>query len=71
MACEVECRENGADFYGLPRNEGFVELKEGVWRLAREEVLSRSGPEIYTFGDSVVIPLRAGETLKWKAERCE
>ena len=32
----VESRENGADFYGLPRNEGFVELKEGEWRLERE-----------------------------------
>ena len=48
-----------------------MELKEGEWGLAREEGLRRSVPESYTFGDSVVIPLRAGETLKWKAERCE
>ena len=24
-------RENGADFYGLPRNEGFVELEKEEW----------------------------------------
>lgn len=23
-------------------------------------------PESYVFGDSVVVPLKAGETLKWK-----
>ena len=23
-------------------------------------------PENYTFGDSVVVPLKAGEVLKWK-----
>ena len=27
----IICRENGADFYGLPRNEDFVELKEVEW----------------------------------------
>ena len=37
--CIVRCvlmilslRENGADFYGLPRNEGYVELREEEWR---------------------------------------
>lgn len=27
----IICRENGADFYGLPRNEDYVELKEVEW----------------------------------------
>ena len=48
-----------------------MELKEGEWRLGRKSVVIHSVPESYTFGESVVIPLRAGETLKWKAERCD
>ena len=49
-------RENGADFYGLPRNEEFVELERKEWKV----------PESYEFGDSVVVPLKAGEMMRWK-----
>lgn len=52
----VRRRENGADFYGLPRNEEFVELERREWRV----------PESYEFGDSVVVPLKAGEMMRWK-----
>lgn len=29
---KMSLRENGADFYGLPRNEEYVELREEEWR---------------------------------------
>ena len=51
---EAFASENGADFYGLPRNEDFIELEKKEWTV----------PENYTFGDSVVVPLKAGEALK-------
>ena len=28
----LSLRENGADFYGLPRNEGYVELRKEEWK---------------------------------------
>jgi dihydroorotase len=46
----------GADFYGLPRNAGNVTLEKAEWEVPRE----------YPFGDDVVIPLRAGEKLRWR-----
>lgn len=49
---------NGADFYGLPRNKGTVTLVEQPWTI----------PESYAFGDTVVVPMWAGETIKWKVQ---
>jgi dihydroorotase len=46
----------GADFYGLPRNTGKV-------TLYKETTLV---PDHYDFGDAVLVPLRAGETLAWR-----
>ena len=48
---------HGADFYGLPRNEGGggVILEKRSWTV----------PWSYKFGDGVVRPLRAGETVAW------
>ena len=46
---------HGPDFYGLPRNTGTVTLR-------REP---RTLPETLPFGDAVIKPLRAGETLTW------
>ena len=46
----------GADFYGLPRNSGSVTLVRQPWTL----------PESLPFGDALIKPLRAGETLNWK-----
>ncbi len=46
---------HGADFYGLPRNGGSVTLR-------REP---RVVPETLPFGDTVIKPLRGGETLNW------
>jgi dihydroorotase len=47
---------HGADFYGLPRNAGTVTLVRQPWTL----------PETLPFGDALIKPLRAGETLNWK-----
>jgi dihydroorotase len=49
---------NGPDFYGLPRNRDTVTLKREAWTL----------PESVPFGDAVLKPLRAGETLNWKLQ---
>ncbi|MET4693735.1 dihydroorotase [Endozoicomonas lisbonensis] len=49
----------GPDFYGLPRNTGTVTLAKEEWQL----------PESIAYGDSQVVPLRAGETLTWRLVR--
>jgi dihydroorotase len=52
---EAFASENGPDFYGLPRNEGSVTLRR----------VPRTLPEALPFGETVIKPLRAGETLNW------
>ena len=47
---------NGADFYGLPRNQGSVTLKREAW----------TPPASYAFGDAELKPLRSGEALPWR-----
>jgi dihydroorotase len=47
---------NGPAFYGLPPNPGSVTLRRQPWAL----------PETLPFGDALIKPLRAGETLNWK-----
>jgi dihydroorotase len=49
---------NGPDFYGLPRNRGTVTLKREPWTL----------PESVPFGETILKPLRGGETLNWKLQ---
>ncbi len=49
---------NGPDFYGLPRNTGTVTLTREPWTL----------PETLPFGDALIKPLRAGETLNWRLQ---
>lgn len=51
------CCKNGHEFYGLPAPAGAVVLEKEEWTI----------PESYPFGAGVVRPLRAGETLGWKA----
>ena len=46
----------GADFYGLRRNSGRIQLRKEEWTL----------PEEVAFGEAVVKPLRGGEVLAWK-----
>lgn len=47
---------HGPDFYGLPRNTGHITLIRQDWTM----------PADYPLADSVVIPIRAGETLAWR-----
>ncbi|HEY1231665.1 MAG TPA: dihydroorotase [Ramlibacter sp.] len=47
---------HGADFYGLPRNEGTLTLRRQSWTV----------PETVPFGDAQLKPLRAGEAMAWK-----
>lgn len=49
---------HGADFYGLPRNEGVV-------TLVRDAVTI---PASFPVGDRGLIPLRAGGTITWRSE---
>ena len=49
---------HGADFYGLPRNQGNLTL------LKVPTVV----PSEYPFGGSAVVPLRAGESVAWRLE---
>lgn len=48
---------NGPAFYGLPRNTGTLTLTREDWELPAE----------LPYGDTTLVPLRAGETLRWKA----
>jgi dihydroorotase len=49
---------HGPAFYGLPPNEGQVTLKREPWTL----------PDVLPFGDALIKPLRAGDTLNWKLQ---
>ncbi len=46
----------GADFYGLPYNDGTVTLERRDYEV----------PAQYPFGDDTLVPLRAGERLRWR-----
>ncbi|MCF7203342.1 dihydroorotase [Pseudomonas oligotrophica] len=55
---EAFASHHGADFYGLPRNTEQVTLLREDWQM----------PASLPFGEHNVIPLRAGETLRWRLE---
>jgi dihydroorotase len=46
----------GADFYGLPRNTQKITLRKEQWQV----------PASLGFGEHRLVPLRAGEMMKWK-----
>lgn len=46
----------GADFYGLPRNTDTITLIKQDWQV----------PDTLSLGDQPLVPLRAGETLRWQ-----
>lgn len=48
---------NGPAFYGMPRNTGTLTLTREDWQLPAE----------LPYGDATLVPLRASETLRWKA----
>ena len=47
---------HGPDFYKLPRNTDSVTLVKQGWTV----------PASYEFGDSTVVPMCAGQTLRWQ-----
>ncbi|MCP5175894.1 MAG: dihydroorotase [Moraxellaceae bacterium] len=46
----------GADFYGLPRNTDTITLVKEAWQV----------PDNYAFGQSVVVPIKAGDSIAWR-----
>lgn len=46
----------GADFYGLPRNQDHITLVKESWQVPAE----------IEFGDDVLVPLRAGQSVEWR-----
>ena len=48
----------GPDFYNLPRNSDRITLVKKDWQAPLE----------LPFGQDVIVPLRAGETLRWQLE---
>lgn len=48
----------GPDFYNLPRNTDTITLIKKDWQA----------PDILDLGDQPLVPLRAGETLRWQLQ---
>lgn len=48
----------GPDFYGRERNRDTITLRRENWQVPNE----------MKFGSQTIVPLKAGETLKWKLE---
>lgn len=46
----------GADFYGLPRNQGTITLEKKDWTV----------PLTLPFGEQELVPFRAGESCHWQ-----
>lgn len=47
---------HGADFYGLPRHADTITLRREDW----------TAPDRLELGDEALIPLRAGDTIRWR-----
>jgi dihydroorotase len=46
---------HGADFYGLPRHADTITLKRESWQM----------PASLEYGETTLVPLRAGEAVRW------
>jgi dihydroorotase len=53
---EAFASELGPRFYGLPLNTGTVTLQRSAWTV----------PGSYPFAGETIVPLRAGESLRWR-----
>ena len=53
---EAFASQHGADFYGLPRNNGTITLQQTDWTI----------PATLPYPDDSIIPLRAGEICRWR-----
>jgi len=47
---------HGPDYYGLPRNSSTITLEKSDWQV----------PDSYSFASQKLIPLRAGEIIRWQ-----
>ena len=56
---EAFASEFGPRFYGLPLNSGVVTLRREAWTV----------PSHYAFGEDVIVPLRAGESMNWRLRK--
>jgi dihydroorotase len=54
---EAFASRHGADFYGLPRNQGTVTLVKETWTVPEEIVLPNGRP---------IVPFFAGQKVHWK-----
>lgn len=52
---------HGPDFYGLPRNSDRITLVKSPWPVPTE----------YPFGDSTVVPIRAGGEIAWRLQEAK
>jgi dihydroorotase len=55
---EAFASERGADFYGVPRNEGRITLRRETWQVPDSYAFDAAGTE--------VVPLRAGASIAWR-----
>jgi len=46
----------GPDFYGLPRNRERITLRREAWQV----------PTSYPLGEHTMVPMRAGESVRWR-----
>jgi len=53
--------QRGADFYGLPRNQGTVTLVKESWTVPEEIILPNGNP---------IVPFWAGQEVHWKVKAC-
>ena len=53
---EVFASRHGAQFYGLPLHQDTLTLRREAWTV----------PSGYAFGGDTIVPLRAGEVLRWR-----
>lgn len=49
---------HGPDFYNLPRNNDSITLVKSEW----------TAPNEMSFSNAVIVPLKAGESIRWKLE---
>jgi dihydroorotase len=55
---EAFASHNGADFYGLARNQDTITLVKESWQV----------PALMPFGDNQVVPIRAGDQIAWQVK---
>lgn len=49
---------HGPDFYRMPRNQDKITLVKSAWDV----------PQEMPFGQDIIVPLRAGDTISWRLE---